>query len=47
LRVIPGGSESIYTTTRVSPDGREVDVCFTDTNLERFLVLIDELEWVK
>ncbi len=46
-RVIPEGSSSVYEITRVSRDGRQVDLCLRGTDLERFRVPVDHLRFVK
>jgi len=42
-RVIPAGSTLVYEITRVSDDGKQVDLCLRGTNLERFRVPVDDL----
>jgi hypothetical protein len=37
------GSDSVWEVTRVSYDGRQVDLCLRGTNLERFRVPVSEL----
>ena len=34
-RVVPDGSDLVYEITRVSRDGRQVDICLRRTTLDR------------
>jgi hypothetical protein len=46
-RVMTCKSESPYEITRISPDGKQADICLIGTNLERFRVPIEGLKIVK
>jgi hypothetical protein len=39
-------SDTIYTITRVSPSGKQVDLTLPGTNIERFRVNIDDLDFL-
>ncbi|WP_130421661.1 hypothetical protein [Edaphobacter modestus] len=46
-KVTVGDGESIWTVSRVSSDGNQVDLHIPETNLQRFRVLVDDLEFVE
>jgi len=41
------GSETIYLVTAISPDDREVNLNLPGTNLERYRVSVDDLDYVQ
>ena len=45
-RVISDGSDLVYEITRVSSDGRQVDICLRGTTLECFRVPVASLTFV-
>jgi hypothetical protein len=46
-KVKPGKSEMVYTVSKVSDDGSEVNLYVPDTTLERFRVRTDSLTFVE
>ena len=44
-KVIPPGSELVYTVFHVSKDGTEVELDYDDSNLRRFRVPVASLKW--
>ena len=46
-KVKPGRSEMVYEISRVSPDGKDVDLHVPGMNLERFRVRTDSLTFVE
>src|SRR5215471_1196531 len=39
-------SDTVYTVTRVSPSGKQVDLVLGGTNIERFRVNVDDLDFL-